>query len=138
MIGDFTGITPAVGEGDDADAEDHDAKHGLAPAAPPSFGSPYATLLPRELSLARPSPNPAHGITEIRYSLPQATHVSLAVFDVNGRRVRTLVQGPVDAGEHGVSFALADGQGRPLSMGLYFVRLEAGGRTLTTRLVASP
>ena len=133
VIGDFTGITPPGGERDGDEAEDHDNAQSPAPMAQLA----PAGQLPRALALSTPQPNPSRGNTAIVYALPHSANVSLAVFDLTGRRVRTLVQGPIEAGEHTVSFALADGQGRRLSLGLYFVRLEAEGRVLTTRLVAT-
>lgn len=91
---------------------------------------------PVVLAFAAPSPNPARGTTMLRYALPRATSVRLAVFDPSGRRVRSLTDGQEAAGEHEVSFALADDSGRPLGSGLYFVRLEAEGRVLSRRIMA--
>jgi hypothetical protein len=90
--------------------------------------------LPRQTSLGPPRPNPSGGTTEMRFALPRAGHVALAVFDVTGRRVRTLVVGVFEPGEHTAQWDGRDGVGRPTASGLYFVRLEADGRTFTRRL----
>lgn len=90
--------------------------------------------LPRVLAL-RASPNPSPGRTRIGFDLPRAGTVSLAVFDLAGRRVRTLVDEVREAGRYDVAW---DGDGEspgPRAAGVYFVRLEHGGETRTERLV---
>jgi hypothetical protein len=91
---------------------------------------------PRELALAAPSPNPARGTTRIAFELPRAAHVRVTVFDAGGRRVRTLADGPAEAGARSLVFDLRDDRGRPLGAGLYLVRLEAEGRSITRRFAA--
>jgi hypothetical protein len=91
---------------------------------------------PRELALSAPAPNPTRGSARITLSLPRAGHVSLELLDTAGRRVRTLVDGDRAAGRWNEAVDLRDDAGRPLRAGLYLVRLEAGGRTLTRRVVA--
>ena len=83
--------------------------------------------LPKILSLAAPSPNPALGSTTLRWSLPRAARVNLTVYDVTGRRVRHLVQGTLPAGEHAFTWDLRDEGGVPVASGRYYLRLEAGG-----------
>lgn len=92
--------------------------------------------LPRELALSPPAPNPLVRSTTLRLALPRAARVSLAVFDQQGRRVRTLIEGLLPAGEHPVVWDGRDGGGRPAASALYFVRLECEGRTLARRITA--
>ncbi len=75
-------------------------------------------------------PNPFTGSATVRFRLPAAGPVRLAVFDLGGRRVATLLDGTRPAGEHAVTWRAA---GAP--SGVYFVRLEAGGRSVTRRCV---
>ena len=110
--------------------------------------SPVATLIPSgtlgvgdgparaALSFAAPSPNPARGSATLRYSLSSRGAVKLALFDAAGRRVATVADGVMEAGEHSVAFALRDDAGRELPAGLYLARLEAEGRVLTRRIAA--
>jgi flagellar hook assembly protein FlgD len=61
--------------------------------------------------------------------------VELVLFDARGRRVRALVAGKYDPGEHTVTWDGTDDQGRPVASGVYFARLavdgvEAGARKL--------
>jgi hypothetical protein len=90
----------------------------------------------RALSLAPPSPNPAGGRTTLRFALPQAADVQLDLYDATGRRVRGIERGHRAAGEHQLTLRLEDERGRPLGNGLYFVRMETGGRVLSRRLIA--
>ncbi len=81
-------------------------------------------------SLERGWPNPFTGGTLLRFSLPAQAHATLEVFDVAGRRVATLVDGPTPAGSHSVRWDAAQHDA-----GCYFARLRADGSSAITRLV---
>ncbi|MFC1572780.1 FlgD immunoglobulin-like domain containing protein, partial [Candidatus Eisenbacteria bacterium] len=81
-------------------------------------------------SLSQAQPNPFDGSTTIRYSLGNRTHVEVAVYDVRGRRVRTMVDGVQDAGDHRLEWNGADQGGQTLGSGIYFMRYEAAGRVI--------
>jgi flagellar hook assembly protein FlgD len=68
--------------------------------------------------------NPFRERAELAFALPADGTARLTVFDVSGRRVRTLVDGSVAAGEHVVVWDGADARGRAVAAGSYFVRLE--------------
>ncbi len=72
-------------------------------------------------------PNPARGSAMIQYALAKAGAVNLAVYSVDGRRVKLLVSGTHDAGRFQVNWNGADDRGTPMTSGMYFVRFEAGG-----------
>jgi flagellar hook assembly protein FlgD len=61
--------------------------------------------------------------------------VSLAVYDVNGHFVATLLDENRDAGQHAARWDGRDARGRASSSGVYFVRLEANGSTETRKMV---
>ena len=73
-------------------------------------------------------PNPFAGSTTVGFSIPTAEHVRLTVYDVLGRRVATLVDDVLQAGDQSVRF---DATG--LQSGTYFYHLEAGDAQLTER-----
>ncbi|MCP4546280.1 MAG: T9SS type A sorting domain-containing protein [bacterium] len=93
------------------------------------------TTLPAHLSLSGNYPNPFNPTTSICFALPGKAPVDLAVFDVKGRRVATLVQGTLAAGEHEVVWHGRDSNGRPVATGLYFSRLVCGDQTLTRKML---
>ncbi|RKY61919.1 MAG: hypothetical protein DRP95_02225 [Candidatus Latescibacterota bacterium] len=60
------------------------------------------------------------------YTIPEAAHVKLEVYDLLGRVVKVLVDGMRDAGRHRVVWDGRDSSGRPVASGAYLIRLEAG------------
>jgi len=68
--------------------------------------------------------------TVISFQLPVNSHVTLKVFDVNGREVATLVDGHLEAGNHDVTFAP-----RAPTTGLYFYKITAGKFSQTHKAV---
>jgi hypothetical protein len=71
-------------------------------------------------------PNPFNAQTSIQFALPAAVRVNLSVFDVTGRRVRTLISGrELGARTHRVMWNGVDDRGTPLSSGTYFYRLRS-------------
>jgi subtilisin-like proprotein convertase family protein len=89
---------------------------------------------PQVLSLAANYPNPFNPQTSIRYELPRAGRVDLAVFDLSGRRITTLVAGQQPAGRHRVTWLGQGSDSRPVASGVYVYRLRAGGQTLTRKM----
>lgn len=92
-------------------------------AAPPAF------------ALVGAVPNPFNPQTTLRFTLPAAEVVRLRVFDVQGRLVRELVDGPRPAGLGEVLWDGRDRSGRSVASGTYFARLEAGGLRSVKSLV---
>lgn len=90
------------------------------------------------LELASPQPNPATHGTVLRYTLPFASAVRLAVLDVSGRQVATLDQRVEGPGEHRAAWDARDANGSRVAAGVYFVRLEAAGGTRSQKVVIEP
>ena len=89
---------------------------------------------PSGCSLFQNYPNPFNSITTLVFSLPFASHVELAVFNLAGQRIRTLVEGEVQPGEHQVTWDGKDRFGREVSSGLYLYRLKVGeGKWVETK-----
>ncbi len=61
--------------------------------------------------------------------------MSLAIYDATGRRVRNLVNGTMNAGDHNVRWNGTDASGRAVAAGIYFCRLEAEGKNYSARMV---
>jgi len=81
------------------------------------------------------SPNPFNPVTVVSYGVPHDTDVRLAVYNVAGRLVRTLVDGGVEAGYHSVVWDGRDENGAATSSGVYFCRMESDGFRGTTKMV---
>jgi hypothetical protein len=92
---------------------------------------------PKELSLNlfQNRPNPFGAETSIRFSIPAKTHVSLAVYDVNGRLVTSVYEQDLAPGEYHAVWNGRDSNGSGVSSGVYFVRLATPQRTLEKKMV---
>lgn len=86
--------------------------------------------IPTDYTLAQNYPNPFNPVTKINYSIPKQGLVTLKVYDILGREVRTLVNEVKMVGNYTVDF---DGTG--LSSGVYFYRIQAGSFSETRRMV---
>ncbi len=80
-----------------------------------------STETPAAYRLSHNYPNPFNPITTIAYGIPQSGNVTLKIFDMAGREVRTLVNEYKDAGYYVVNF-----NGSSLASGTYIYRIESG------------
>jgi hypothetical protein len=89
----------------------------------------------RRLVLSSPMPNPFNPRTRVELWLPEAGVADIAVFDLAGRRVRTLLHSDLAAGAHPVSWDGLDEKGNAVASGTYLIRAEALGASDTRRAV---
>jgi hypothetical protein len=87
------------------------------------------------LSLLQNYPNPFNPQTTIAFSLAQSERVSLAVHDLQGRLVRTLVDEVRPAGQQQIVWDGTDDAGRRVASGTYMYRLQTADRLLTRSMV---
>ena len=80
-------------------------------------------------------PNPFNPATRIRFGLPEASNVSLRVYDLRGALVATLAERRYGAGTHDLVWNGTNARGEPLASGIYFARLEADGAVRTRKLI---
>jgi flagellar hook assembly protein FlgD len=92
-------------------------------------------VAPLETALAQNVPNPFNPTTTIRFSLAAPGQVTLAVYDVSGRRVRTLVDEYRAADRYHVSWDGRNEAGESVASGVYFYRLVAGRFAQTKKMV---
>jgi len=90
---------------------------------PPAFG------------LTTAYPNPFNPVTNIEFALERGGPVNLAVYDLQGRRVAVLLQASRPAGRYSAVWNGTDDNGRSVSAGVYFLRLEAGAQVDTRKVV---
>lgn len=91
--------------------------------------NPYSGTgdLPAATRLAGVQPNPFNPSTSVRFELARPAKVLVRVYDVSGRLIRTLADGPRAAGPQDVAWDGRDGNGQPAPSGLYLFRLTADG-----------
>ena len=85
---------------------------------------------PSEIVLEQNYPNPFNPTTVISYQIPAASHVTLKVYDVLGREMAVLVNGPKSPGYYQAIL-----NGRNLRSGVYFYRLQVGNYTAMKKLL---
>ncbi len=83
-------------------------------------------------------PNPFGSRTSIPFECPGDQHVRLEIFDLEGRCVRSILEGPLAAGSHLVAWDGRDEAARRVAPGVYFSRLVVGGESWTRRMVVTP
>lgn len=94
----------------------------------------FERSLPLGFLLDQNFPNPFNPSTTIRYTLSFAEDVRLAIYDVAGRKITTLVEGFQAAGEYAAEWQALDDNGRQLPSGIYFARLENGDVSQTIKM----
>ncbi len=82
-------------------------------------------ISPKSFTLAQNFPNPFNPETTIRYELNRSAEVELAIYDISGRQVTTLVSGRQVAGQYQVTWNGLDRRGNPVASGIYLYRLES-------------
>ena len=80
-------------------------------------------------------PNPFNPLTTIAFTLPRDSHVSLKIFDVRGRLVKTLIDERVPSGSHTVKWQGDDRHGRQVSSGVYLYLLQTEHESRTRKMV---
>lgn len=106
---------------------------GLTPCLPTDVDDDEA-ILPSEFTLDQNYPNPFNPVTAISFSLPKRASVRLAIYNILGRKVRTIDTESLTAGEHQLIWNGTDDKGTEVSSGIYLYRLTAGENTATRKM----
>jgi hypothetical protein len=80
-------------------------------------------------------PNPFNPTTTLKYDLPEDAMVNITIYDIMGRRIKTLVNGPKSAGYRSVIWDATNDYGKPVSAGLYLYTIQAGEFRQTKKMV---
>ncbi len=91
--------------------------------------------IPTAYGLSQNYPNPFNPTTSIEFALPEASEVSLEIYNLLGQKVRTLVNGYVPAGYVSTSWDGLDQNGREISSGTYIYRLQTGDQVFSKKMV---
>ena len=91
-------------------------------------------LIPGEISLSGNYPNPFNSSTLIKFSIPEKSHVLLSVFDIMGRKVNTLIDKEIAAGEYSILWDGTDSDGLTVSSGIYYSRLVVADQIRTAKM----
>jgi hypothetical protein len=94
-------------------------------------------VVPAHTALYQNYPNPLSPHTSIVFALPTRQDVELAVYDLGGRLVKTLVNAPVEPGVHAIEWNGLTDKGTPAPSGVYFYKLRAGDMEHSRKLVVT-
>ena len=86
--------------------------------------------LPGRFAVSENYPNPFNANTTLRYSMPETNQITLSIYNLLGQRVATVFEAVQEAGEHSVTWDASD-----FPSGVYFARLEAGGKSENVKMV---
>ena len=92
-------------------------------------------LIPETFALHANYPNPFNPTTTISYDLPEQAQVTLGIYDLLGKQLKTLVNQSQDAGSKTAVWDGTDGLGRSVSAGVYLYQIQAGEFSQTRKMV---
>ena len=90
--------------------------------------------IPTEFAMNQNYPNPFNPSTQINFSLPEASEMTLTVYDLSGRQIVRLVETSMSAGYHQVIWNGMNAQGESVSTGMYIYRMQAGNFSETRKM----
>ena len=82
--------------------------------------------LPRKFNLYPAYPNPFNPITRISYDLPEDAMINITIYDITGRKIKTLLNAQQSAGFKTLIWGATNDLGQPVSTGMYLYRMSAG------------
>ncbi|MCH7926065.1 MAG: T9SS type A sorting domain-containing protein, partial [Planctomycetes bacterium] len=100
-----------------------------------STGTDDKVDLPQDFMLHPAYPNPMRTTTTLVFDIPVSTAVEITIFDILGKRIKTLVNGYLPGGIHRIDWEGDSESGHALGSGVFFVRMRAGEQVLTQKLV---
>ena len=109
-----------------------EARHGMMSAVldylliAPSSIEESGLSIPDRFVLRQNFPNPFNPTTTLRYSVPELATIELAIYDIQGRLVKTLISEEYSAGWYETNWSGLDQSGNPVSTGMYFAKLQHG------------
>jgi len=98
-------------------------------------GFAKANKLPTNVALFQNNPNPFNASTDISFDVPSKANVQLEVFNMLGQKVRTLLDGTVEAGHYSVNWNGADNNGKTVVSGVYFYKMTTNDLTTTKKMM---
>lgn len=111
----------------------NDPTQKMIPTTPPTFDV-TENAVPEKFELMPAYPNPFNPTTQINYNLPASSKTIMTVYDMRGNKIRTLVNGNMDAGYHSVQWNGKDDKGKLVPAGIYLYQLQAGSAIRTRKM----
>ncbi len=98
-------------------------------------GEPEVTPTITKIELHSNFPNPFNPSTTISFSLPKEKNIELTIYNIKGQKVKTLYSGIAEEGKHSMIWKGIDLNGKKVSSGIYFYKLETNNKELTRKML---
>ena len=92
-------------------------------------------MVPDLFALHQNYPNPFNPTTQIRYDLPEEQNVTISIYDVMGRNIRTLINSNKQSGYHSIYWDAKNDIGEGVAAGMYIYTIQAGDFRATKKMV---
>ena len=99
----------------------------FASQVPTAIREPFLAKNPNDFQLYQNYPNPFNPSTQITFFLPHAAEVKIVIYDLQGRKVRTLLDGYRTAGTHNLTWAGTNDTGKNVASGVYIYKMTTNG-----------
>ncbi len=100
-----------------------------------AVGIEDAPVIPSEISLNQNYPNPFNMNTEINFAIPSRSYVTLEIYNILGRKIKTLLSGYLDTGRYSAKWDGTDERGNKVSSGMYFYSLKSEDTKLSRKML---
>jgi hypothetical protein len=98
-------------------------------------GEYEAPFVPTTTALMQNFPNPFNPSTTLTFDMAKPGHVTIKIYNVSGRLIRTLLDERRDAGRHHIEWNGIDANGSTVPSGIYFYRMRASGYDATKKMI---
>lgn len=80
-------------------------------------------------------PKNGRGVTNISFDIPKEQKISLCIYNIKGQKVRTLVNGKIEAGKHNILWDGSNDSNKILASGVYFYKLKTENKTYVEKMI---
>jgi hypothetical protein len=92
--------------------------------------------VPESFDMSQNYPNPFNPTTKIDFAIPKTSNVSLVIYDISGREIKTLINNePLMTGKYTVDWNSVGNSGSMVSSGVYFYRIISEGKMITKKMM---
>ena len=92
-------------------------------------------IYPTHFELGDNYPNPFNPSTSIDFTVPKEMFISIIIYDVNGRHIKTMINGILGGGHNSVIWDGSDRNGKRVSSGVYFYELRSENNTIAKKMI---
>jgi subtilisin family serine protease len=107
----------------------------LKPGTVPPPQDEITATIPDKFELFQNFPNPFNPTTALNFDLPNSSHVNLIIYDITGKKIRTLISSAYQAGSYQIQWDGKDDHGNVVASGIYLYELKAGNERLVKKML---